>query len=269
MDFAMNFAIKGLCDRTEDDKRAAMAADKASHAFLKSLRKRKGNDRCADCSSRCPGWAALPHGVFLCIDCAQVHRGLGRHISQVKSISSGTYLWYPDEIACMDTIGNKRANSWLLALQSKSEVTRPTDSRESIARHIADKYTNRKWFQKPKAEEIQEKRKTEMVPLVKSKSSNLTKTSTKTATTAPRRPRGLGGVKVEHFAEVEDLEVQEVKEEGQLQEHVIEADKPAEFAGVETPHHVKCAGIMAAFSTKPQPEALEEPVDFFAQFGVA
>ena len=48
----------------------------------------------------------LPHGIFVCIDCAQVHRNLGRHISQTKAINTGTYLWFPHEIQVMEEVGN-------------------------------------------------------------------------------------------------------------------------------------------------------------------
>ena len=71
--------------RTPEGKTAAAAADKATHMELKALNRLPGNGECADCTAKYPGWAVLPWGVFVCIDCAQVHRHLGRHISQVTS----------------------------------------------------------------------------------------------------------------------------------------------------------------------------------------
>ena len=38
-----------------------------------------------------------------------MHRHLGRHISQVKAINTGTYLWMPYELQVMRSIGNGRA----------------------------------------------------------------------------------------------------------------------------------------------------------------
>ena len=101
--------VLGLSKRTKQDKADAQAKDKQSHALLRSLRSRcRANRECCDCTAQLTGWASLPHGVFLCIDCAQVHRNLGAHISKVKSCM-GTYLWCPDELERMKAIGNEKA----------------------------------------------------------------------------------------------------------------------------------------------------------------
>ena len=34
-----------------------------------------------------PGWASANIGVVFCIECSGIHRGLGVHISKVKSLS--------------------------------------------------------------------------------------------------------------------------------------------------------------------------------------
>jgi hypothetical protein len=80
--------------------------DHASHAELNKLRALPCNSTCFDCTALKPGWAVLPHGVFICIDCAQTHRNMGRHVSQTKAINTGTYLWYPAELAVMREVGN-------------------------------------------------------------------------------------------------------------------------------------------------------------------
>lgn len=92
--------------RTQAAIEEAKRQDKASHAELNQLRSLPHNSTCADCDAMKPGWAALPHGVFICMDCAQMHRFLGRHISQTKAINTGTYLWMPYEIAVMREVGN-------------------------------------------------------------------------------------------------------------------------------------------------------------------
>jgi len=95
--------------RTPEMTEAARRLDKQSHATLKALRSKLLNNECFDCTQSMPGWAALPHGVFVCIDCAQVHRHLGRHISQVKAVNTGTYLWFAPEVALMEKVGNAKA----------------------------------------------------------------------------------------------------------------------------------------------------------------
>mmetsp|Transcript_1610 Transcript_1610/g.3741 ORF Transcript_1610/g.3741 Transcript_1610/m.3741 type:complete len:272 (+) Transcript_1610:276-1091(+) len=139
--------IKGLCERTKEEKAEAHRADKESHAILKLLR--RDNKTCADCEAPNPGWAALPHGVFICIECAQVHRSLGRHISQVKSFSTGTYLWYEDEIDCMRQMGNRRANNLYLqnySLTTQLHTTLDLQDRNAVAVFIRNKYVTLRWI---------------------------------------------------------------------------------------------------------------------------
>ena len=92
--------------KTDTMKAAAKEVDKQVHAELNALRARACNSECFDCTAKKPGWAVLPHGVFICIDCAQNHRNIGRHISQTKAINTGTYLWFPHELAVMRAVGN-------------------------------------------------------------------------------------------------------------------------------------------------------------------
>lgn len=39
-----------------------------------------------------PSWASINRGILLCSDCCSVHRSLGRHISQVKSLRQGEFF---------------------------------------------------------------------------------------------------------------------------------------------------------------------------------
>jgi hypothetical protein len=48
-------------------------------------------------------------------DCAQLHRHIGRHVSQTKGISTNTYMWYEDEVRLMESVGNARANAVYMA----------------------------------------------------------------------------------------------------------------------------------------------------------
>lgn len=47
-----------------------------------------GNDVCFDCQTNCSGdpWASLSHGTIICLQCAGMHRGLGVHVSFVRSL---------------------------------------------------------------------------------------------------------------------------------------------------------------------------------------
>lgn len=128
--------------RTPEAISAARAADAASHKELNVLRAQPDNAECFDCTARKPGWAALPHGIYLCIDCAQVHRHLGRHISQVKAINTGTYLWMPYELAVMRAIGNARAARAYRNAPPKPKAGAPAEAKRERAQAL---YGDHRW----------------------------------------------------------------------------------------------------------------------------
>lgn len=52
---------------------------------LRQLLRRPENGQCADCSGGGrSAWASINCGVFICLSCAGLHRGLGVHISQAR-----------------------------------------------------------------------------------------------------------------------------------------------------------------------------------------
>ena len=45
------------------------------------------NNFCCDCHMVCPEWVSVNNGVFLCIQCAGIHRSYGVNISFVRSLT--------------------------------------------------------------------------------------------------------------------------------------------------------------------------------------
>ena len=76
-------------------------------AQLLSLQKLSGNSSCVDCGAPSPQWASPKFGTFICLSCAGIHRGLGVHISFVRSISMDSFK--VNEVKRMEQGGN---NAW-------------------------------------------------------------------------------------------------------------------------------------------------------------
>lgn len=68
------------------------------------------NKICVDCPTHNPQWASVSHGTFLCIKCAGIHRGLGVHLSFVRSCTMDT--WAPVQLGRMKAGGNSRMKAF-------------------------------------------------------------------------------------------------------------------------------------------------------------
>ncbi|KAJ3042698.1 hypothetical protein HDV00_006755 [Rhizophlyctis rosea] len=111
----------------------------------------EGNKLCADCGAKAPVWASLNLGCVVCIECSGYHRGLGVHISKIRSLTLDNKNWTPDLLAVFRAIGNTHSNEiWEATLRS-SGASRPkaSDAREARMVFAKEKYVNRQWVERP------------------------------------------------------------------------------------------------------------------------
>ncbi|RMZ68807.1 stromal membrane-associated [Pyrenophora seminiperda CCB06] len=123
-------------------RRPNPAADRAeqNRATLKNLVKLEGNKTCSDCKrNKHPRWASWNLGVFICIRCSGIHRGMGTHISKVKSVDLDT--WTDEQLQSVLKWGNARANKYWESKLAPGHV--PSEAK--IENFIRTKYESKRW----------------------------------------------------------------------------------------------------------------------------
>ncbi|KAI1210974.1 ArfGap-domain-containing protein [Annulohypoxylon truncatum] len=71
--------------------KAMWEVDPETRSKLLAIQKTNNNNICCDCNAPNPQWASPKFGVFICLSCAGVHRGLGVHISFVRSVTMDAF----------------------------------------------------------------------------------------------------------------------------------------------------------------------------------
>lgn len=104
------------------------------------------NSICADCKINAhPRWASWSHGMFICINCAGIHRSLGTHISKVKSVDLDS--WSESNLIALQKFkNNKNANLVYEATISEEEKSLNLTDTVKLKKFIKDKYELKKWY---------------------------------------------------------------------------------------------------------------------------
>jgi len=115
--------------------------------LLETLRETEANRVCADCGIPDPDWTSINLGIMVCIECSGIHRGLGVHISKVRSLPLDE--WTPGLAELMKALGNERVNRiWEAEVPATVRRLSPNDEREIKKEFITTKYSYRTYLAK-------------------------------------------------------------------------------------------------------------------------
>uniref|UniRef100_UPI00398EDB14 stromal membrane-associated protein 1 isoform X4 n=1 Tax=Pristiophorus japonicus TaxID=55135 RepID=UPI00398EDB14 len=129
---------------TRSEREKSQKQNEQHQAILSKLLREEDNKYCADCEAKGPRWASWNLGVFICIRCAGIHRNLGVHISRVKSVNLDQ--WTPEQIQCMQDMGNTKARH-LYEADLPEHFRRPQTD-QAVEFFIRDKYEKKKYTDK-------------------------------------------------------------------------------------------------------------------------